>query len=216
MSQPAIIKVKIRTGTYAEWVDANPILLEGEFAWFSDTKIIIVGNGISNIVSLLDSSNFEHQFYNWELISSAIGAVQSALGTEAIDRANADGILQDNIDDIVFDVTGINSTLITQGNAISVIEGLLSYIDFTLTAKGQILVLNVDEGKYSPLQVGANGKVLTADDSNGYGVSWSDIPATSIALDELTDVNINPSTYTNYDLIVNKNLFVIENTNTKT
>jgi len=29
-------------------------------------------------------------------------------------------------------------------------------------------------------------------------------------------ININPSTYTNYDLIVNKNLFVIENTNTKT
>jgi hypothetical protein len=201
MSQPAIIKIKIRTGTSAEWLDANPVLLDGELAWFSDTKIFIVGNGINDILSLIDYTNFGNQFYNWEIIQSVTGALDNSIGQEVNDRIDADSLLQDAIDNIVFDVTNINGSISSLDTRVGAIETLLSYIDFTLTAKGQILVLNVDEGKYSPLQVGANGKVLTADDTNAYGVSWSDIPASSIALEDITDVNINPSTLAQGDTL---------------
>lgn len=190
MSIPAIIKIKIRTGTSAEWTSANPILLVGELGLITDENLIIVGNGVNDSLELRDSLHRANQMYNAENIDTFIGALNTAIGNEATTRANADGDLQDAIDNIVFDVTSINGTLLSQDGRINAVESLIANFDLTLTAKGQILVLDENTGKYSPLQVGANGKVLTADDTNSSGVSWSDIPTSSIALDDLTDVNI--------------------------
>lgn len=200
MSIPAIIKIKIRTGTINEWTNANPILLNGEFGWVSDSNFIIIGNGIDNAQILL--SDFNSQIVNWNSVLSITGALNTLIGNEATTRANADSDLQDAIDNIVFDVTSINGTLISQDGRINAVETLIANFDLTLTAKGQILVLDENTGKYSPLQVGTNGKVLTADDTNSSGVSWSDIPVQSVALDDITDVNIG-GTYTlsNGDLL---------------
>jgi hypothetical protein len=199
MSQPAIIKVKIRTGTLAEWVNANPILLQGEFGFVTDDKKLIIGDGTNAFLTLYDSFHRYYQIASVEYLEQVTGALQTSLGDEITDRIDADGILQDNIDNIAFDVTTINGTLTSHDTRISAVETLIANFNLTLTAKGQILVLNDIEGKYIPLQVGANGYVLTADDTNSSGISWSAIPNQSIALDDLTDVNL--TTLINGDVV---------------
>jgi hypothetical protein len=189
MSQPAIIKVKIRTGTSAEWLDANPILLEGEFGFISDDLQVIIGDGTNSYLTLIDSFHRDNQLATIQYVETAIGGFYTALGNEATARANADNDLQDLIDAIELDITNIEGSVSTLQSDVSTIQGLLALLDLTLTAKGQILVLDDVEGKYVPLQVGTNGQVLTADDTNSLGVSWSNVPTESIALDDLTDVN---------------------------
>lgn len=194
MSQPAIIKIKIRTGTSAEWLDANPVLLEGEFGFISDELQVIIGDGTNSYLTLIDAYHRDNQLATIQFVETISGGLQNSIGNEINARADADALLQDEINDINFDVTSINGALLSQSDRIGVVESLIANFDLTLTAKGQILVLDDSVGKYIPLQVGSNGQVLTADDSNSSGVSWSDIPASSIALDDLTDVIINPST----------------------
>jgi hypothetical protein len=189
MSQPAIIKIKIRTGTSAEWLDANPVLLEGEFGFISDDLQVIIGDGTNSYLTLIDSFHRDNQLATIQYVETAIGGFYTALGNETTARTNADNDLQDLIDAIELDITNIEGSVSTLQSDVSTIQGLLSLLDLTLTAKGQILVLDGVEGKYIPLQVGTNGQVLTADDTNSLGVSWTDIPAQSIALDDLTDVN---------------------------
>jgi hypothetical protein len=189
MSQPAIIKVKIKTGTLAEWVNANPILLQGEFGFVIDDKQLIIGDGTNAFLTLYDSFHRYNQIASVESLEQVTGAFQTSLGNEITNRTNADNDLQNAIDDIIFDVTTINGTLTSHDTRIIAVETLIANFDLTLTAKGQILVLDDFEGKYIPLQVGANGYVLTADDTNSSGISWSAIPNQSIALDDLTDVN---------------------------
>ena len=201
MSTPAIIKVKVRTGTIAEWEDANPILLVGEFGFVTDDKIVVIGNGANDFNTLYDSFHRDYRLASHEYLETVTGAIQSALGTETINRTNADNTLQDNIDDIVFDVTTINGTLASHDTRINAVETLIANFDLTLNAAGQILVLDIATGKYSPLYVGTDGQVLTADSTQSNGVAWSDIPAQSIALDELTDVNINATTLAQGDTI---------------
>ena len=67
MSTPAVIKIKIRTGTNAEWTSANPVLLEGEYGFITDTKRIIIGNGASPFLNLIDSFHQLNQTYHLHL-----------------------------------------------------------------------------------------------------------------------------------------------------
>lgn len=201
MSTPAVIKVKIRTGTSAEWLDANPVLLEGEFGFISDELQVIIGDGTNSYLTLIDSFHRDNQLATIQFVETSYGGLQTIIANEINARIDADALLQDAIDDINFDVTSINGSISSLETRTSTIEGLLSALDLTLTAKGQLLVLNIDTGKYSPLDVGANGKVLTADDTNAFGISWSDVPASSIALEDLTDININTSTLAQGDTL---------------
>lgn len=201
MSESAIIKIKIRTGTSAEWTSANPVLLVGELGLITDENLIIVGNGVNDSLELRDSFHRANQIYNAENIDTFLGALNTAIGNETTNRTNADNDLQDAIDNIVIDVTDLQGNVTTLQSDVSTIQTELAKLDLTLTAKGQILVLDENTGQYTPLQVGANGKVLTADDTNSSGVSWSDIPVQSVALDDLTDVNINPSTLAQGDAL---------------
>lgn len=201
MSIPAIIKIKIRTGTSAEWTSANPILLVGELGLITDENLIIVGNGVNNSTELRDSFHRANQIYNAENIDTFLGALNTAIGNETTNRTNADNDLQDAIDSVVIDVTNLQGNVTTLQSDVITLQNELAKLDLTLTAKGQILVLDEIQGKYIPLQVGANGYVLTADDTNSSGISWSAIPDQSVALDDLTDVNINPSTLAQGDAL---------------
>lgn len=44
---PAITKIKMRSGTAAEWTAANPILLVGEMGWETDTGEFKIGDGVA-------------------------------------------------------------------------------------------------------------------------------------------------------------------------
>lgn len=46
MAQIIKTRFKIRNGKAAEWAAANPILLEGEPAYATDTHVYKIGNGI--------------------------------------------------------------------------------------------------------------------------------------------------------------------------
>lgn len=201
MSIPAIIKVKIRTGTSAEWTSANPILLEGEFGFITDELQVIIGDGTNNYLTLIDAYHRDNQIATIGFVDILFAGTSLSIANEASARENADNDLQDAIDNIVFDVTTINGSITTIQGDLFTIQSELAKLNLTLTAKGQILVLDENTGQYTPLAVGTNGQVLTADDTNSSGVSWSDIPVTSIALEDLTDVNINPSTLAQGDLI---------------
>lgn len=201
MSEPAIIKIKIRTGTLAEWVDANPVLLEGEFGFISDDLQVIIGDGVNSFVTLIDSYHRDNQLATIQYVETAIGGFYTALGNETTNRTNADEDLQDAIDNVIIDVTSLQGSVITLQGDVSTIQTELAKLDLTLTAKGQILVLDDVAGKYIPLAVGSNGYVLTADDTNSSGISWSAIPSQSVALEDLTDVNINPSTLAQGDTL---------------
>ena len=189
MSIPAIIKIKVRTGTSAEWTSANPILLEGEYGYITDIKRIIIGNGASPYLNLIDGFHHQQQIANYDDIITLSGAYQTAIGNEITNRTNADNDLQDSIDTINLSITTISGNVSTLQSDVSTIQGELSKLDLTITTKGQLLVLDENAGKYIPIYAGANGQVLTADDTNSSGVSWSDIPVQSVALDDLTDVN---------------------------
>lgn len=46
--------IRVRRGTDAEWTESNPILLEGEIGFVSDSKVFKVGNGLDPYVDLDD------------------------------------------------------------------------------------------------------------------------------------------------------------------
>ena len=46
------IKIQLRRGTAAEWTAANPILADGEMGLETDTKVMKVGDGITDWNSL--------------------------------------------------------------------------------------------------------------------------------------------------------------------
>jgi hypothetical protein len=190
MSEPAIIKVKIRTGTLTEWQDANPVLLEGEFGFITDDLQVIIGDGTNTFLTLIDSFHRDNQLATIQYVETQIGGFYTAIGNEANARIDADELLQDAIDTIELDITTIEGNVSTLQSDVSTLQGLLTALDLTLTAKGQILILDEVTGQYTPLQVGTDGQVLTANSSLSNGVEWSDIPAQSIALDDITDVNI--------------------------
>lgn len=48
----AITSIQLRRGTAAQWTTANPVLLEGEFGWETDTGEFKIGNGTSTWTAL--------------------------------------------------------------------------------------------------------------------------------------------------------------------
>lgn len=45
-------KIQLRRDTSINWINANPILLKGEYAYETDTGYVMVGNGVDTITSL--------------------------------------------------------------------------------------------------------------------------------------------------------------------
>lgn len=56
MPNVAELQIQIRRGTAAEWTSADPVLLEGEIGWESDTNNWKIGDG-TTAWSLLDRMN---------------------------------------------------------------------------------------------------------------------------------------------------------------
>jgi hypothetical protein len=48
----ALITLKIRRGTLAQWTTANPIPAAGETCWESDTNVFRIGDGATAFLSL--------------------------------------------------------------------------------------------------------------------------------------------------------------------
>lgn len=77
MTSTVFAKIQMRRGTAAEWVAANPILSEGEFAFEIDTGITKVGDGSSDYATLPAYATYSQML----AAQDAIEAGQAQLAT---------------------------------------------------------------------------------------------------------------------------------------
>ena len=102
MAQTAVIKIKLRRGTLAQWQAANPVLLQGEVGLVHDGTYpvgFVIGNG-TQVFNDLWASNL-YKFTpdaNWQQALTAVNvALTNAIQSEANTRAAADITLTNNL-----------------------------------------------------------------------------------------------------------------------
>lgn len=144
--------IQLRRGTAAQWTASNPTLAAGEPAFESDTGKFKIGNG-----------------------SSAWTALAYAGGSNEFDTS------------IIFEGTTANAFETTLTVTDPTADRTITLPDATgtvittadYTAKGVILVGTAANSE-SPLTVGTNGFVLTADSTQATGIKWAAVSGVDV------------------------------------
>lgn len=180
MAETAIIKIKIRTGNTEDWEVANPILLDGEFGFDTENRILFIGNGNDDYLTLTaDNAN---KLASIGLLLSSFTTLQGFINTEATTRASADTAISATVTTLSGTVTTINSTVSSIADDLSQLSSDFNTWYGEVSTKGQIPVVSETQGRASLLLAGSDGQVLTADSTKDQGVDWKTIDKTSVGL----------------------------------
>lgn len=180
MAETAIIKIKIRSGNTEDWEVANPILLDGEFGFDTENRILFIGNGSDDYLTLTaDNAN---KLASIGLLLSSFTTLQGFINTEATTRASADTAISATVTTLSGTVTTINSTVSSIADDLSQLSSDFNTWYGEVSTKGQIPVVSETQGRASLLLAGSDGQVLTADSTKDQGVDWKTIDKTSVGL----------------------------------
>jgi len=173
MAETAVIKIKIRTGNSEDWAIANPVLLEGEIGFDTESKILFIGNGVDNYEAL--TANNAYRLTSIALLNSSFNLLQSDINNESTTRANADTAISATITTLNGSVTTLSSTVGTLSSDLSALSTAFNTWFGEISAKGQIPIVSESLGRLSLLNAGSNGQALIADDTKDQGMEWKTI-----------------------------------------
>lgn len=112
------LRIKLRTDTEERWKESNPILLKGEFAYISDKKQFMIGDGIKHM--FIDTSKgitecLELAGGGEALIArSLIGVAQYEKNEDGSDKLDENGnkiIATDENDNVIYEAAKINGVV---------------------------------------------------------------------------------------------------------
>lgn len=129
----AIIKIKVRRDTQANWYSANPILLSGEIGFIADAFYYVIGNGSDNFATL--SLNPYNLYSSQGYLEDFVG---QAIYQQSLIRIAAEQQLQGNID------AEANLRSIADTNLQTVLQNNINNEALIRESADTILQLNID------------------------------------------------------------------------
>lgn len=205
MAIPAVIKIVMRRGALADWLAANPVLLNGEIGYVTDAFSFVIGDGVKPFDLLYDvdpvttsNNRFVSEAHIQQvMINAAFNTLTTAIANEATLRSNADAALQLQINNEVIARTNADTGLQTNINneetaRITADGNLQTNIDTVQTNlgnleanilnwygtainNGDILVFDASTNTFVVFPVGDNEQFLIVDNTQPLGLNWKTV-----------------------------------------